>query len=266
VPAPRPSRLRRPPLALAAAAILVVLAGCGDGGGGAGGGDALDGRAFLSQAVTGRQLVPGTQVRLSFRDGQVHAHAGCNSLSGPYRLRDGRLAIGGGGGMVTTEIGCDPERHAQDEWLAAFLSSSPTVDLAGADLTLATPTATIRLLDRVVADPDRPLVGTTWRVDTVVVGEAASSVPEGSPVTLQLPDGATFRLVSRGCTEAAGTVEIAPRSLRFGAFAVDNIGCPPPWEHTLGVLRAGEVAYRIEAGRLTLEAPGIGVSAVAEPG
>lgn len=253
------------------AVLLLVLAACGDGNGnGAPGGSRsgpsdLDGRAFVSRSVTGHDLVAGTEIRLSFAGGQVSARAGCNSLGAPYDLRGGRLVVEGDG-MSTTDIGCDAARHAQDEWLAAFLLASPTVELAGDELSLASGTTTIQLGDREVVDPDRPLVGTAWRVDTVITGDAASSVPEGSVVVLELVDGTSFRATARGCTSAGGPVVVGDGALTFGDFAVDAIGCPPPWEATLEVLRAGEVSYRIDAARLTLDAGPVGISATAEAG
>ena len=53
--------------------------------------------------------------------------------------------------MTQTEIGCDPPRHDQDEWLSGFLTSSPTVTLSGNELTLTKDTTTIELVDREVA-------------------------------------------------------------------------------------------------------------------
>ena len=49
---------------------------------------------------------------------------------------------------ATTEMGCDPARHDQDDWLFAFLGSSPTVALGGDRLTLRSGTTAITLLDR----------------------------------------------------------------------------------------------------------------------
>ena len=41
-------------------------------------------------------------------------------------------------GLGSTEMGCDAERHAQDEWLEAFLVARPKLKLEGAKLTLST--------------------------------------------------------------------------------------------------------------------------------
>src|SRR5687767_13306695 len=85
----------------------------------------LDGRQFLSTHVTVGgapfALVPNTQIRLSFSDGtNLGGSAGCNIFGGTYVL-DGDRIVWTGGGM--TEMGCDDPRHAQDDWLTAFLAS-----------------------------------------------------------------------------------------------------------------------------------------------
>ena len=224
----------------------------------------LEGRSFISQNVAGHDLVPGTEIRLTFKDGNIGAQAGCNSLGAPYELKDNVLVIRAQG-MQMTEIGCDQPRHDQDDWLADFLMSSPTVELSRAALTLASGLTTIELRDREVVDPDRPLVGTTWRVDTVFSGDSASSVPERGDVTLEFPTDTTFRVSARDCTSASRTMVVEGDNITFDDFARARIACPAPWEETIAVLDVGEVAYSIDAGRLTIMAGDIGFGAIAEP-
>lgn len=244
-------------------ATALVLVACGSSGSdvqaGGGPGD-LDDRTFLSRSVEGHELLAGTQVRLTFSEGRLGAQAGCNHLSAPYRLDGGALDVSGEG-MAMTDMGCDPARHAQDEWLAEFLGSSPRADLDGDELVLTSPTATVRLLDREVADPDRALVGTLWQVDTVLTGDAASSVPDAATVTFQLPEPGVFRIAAEGCTSATGSASVDGSMITFGDFNLDAIGCPPPWAEVVEVLRSGEVGYSVEADRLTLEAGSLGFSA-----
>jgi heat shock protein HslJ len=244
----------------------LLLPACGDGSSDPSASDRpLDGRTFLSESVEGHALVPDTSLRLSFDDGQLSAQAGCNSLSGAYDVVDDRLTVPGDG-MITTDMGCDPERHAQDEWLAALLQDRPRVDLQGSSLTLTTADATLHLVDRTVADPDRPLVGTRWTVDTVLQGDAASSVPDDHPVTLALLDDGALTAASDGCTSVRVEVSIDSEEgvLHIGEVIVDAIGCPTPWDEAVQLLRAGRIEFDIEATRLTLTADDMGLSAVAE--
>jgi heat shock protein HslJ len=252
-------------LVLGACAAPEEISGVGPGDGEAP--PALDGRTFLSRSVSGHDLLPGTQIQLTFNDGNVGATAGCNSLGAPYSL-DGDTLVTEGTGMTQTEIGCDPMRHKQDEWLAVFLTSSPTVTLTANELKLTSGSTTIELLDREVADPDRPLVGTTWRVDTIIDGDAASSVPDDGDVTLRFPTEATFEASSEGCTSVSGEMTLGPQTISFGDVAVDDIACPSPWAETLDVIDGVETTYRIQAARLTIDALTIdagrkGIAAVA---
>jgi heat shock protein HslJ len=255
----------------AALALLVLLAACGPDevdtiGAGASPTDrppSLDARTFISRSVSGHQLVEGTEIRLTFKDGNLGAQAGCNSLGAPYSL-DGDRIVTDGTGMSMTEIGCDPPRHDQDEWLSGFLTSKPTYKLAGDDLTLRSGDVTIELRDREVVEPDRPLVRTTWRVDTILSGDSASSVPEGGHVTLEFPSETTFRATAKDCNTAEGTMTVARGTITFDEFTVTAIGCPSPWAETLKVLQAGETRYSIEADRLTIQADEDGIAAVAQ--
>ena len=241
---------------------LVLIGGCGSDAAGPGAGqDPLDGRVFIAQSVVGHETLPGTTIQLAFDRGQLRATAGCNSLGAPYRLTDDRLVVDGG--MTMTEIGCDPARHLQDQWLGDVLQGEPSVALDGPNLTVATRDSTLHLLDRTVADPDRPLVGTRWHVDTVLRDGVASSVPGYSRVTLEFGDDGTLVATSPGCTSARPTVTASERSLQFGAVTIDSIGCPPPWAATVELLRAGTATYMITGARLTITAADIGIAAIA---
>lgn len=228
------------------------------------------GRDFLSTGVTekgqSRPLVAGTRIRLSFTDdGRIMAGAGCNSMGGQAEVRDGRLVVAD---LATTEMGCDPDRHAQDEWLARFLTSKPKVELSGSELTLSGDSTEVRLRDREVADPDRPLRGTRWMVDTVIDGETASSVPEGADANIILGNDDDFG-GSTGCNQMGGTavVDEAAGTVAFRDVFATKIACDDDKmaleEAVLSVLD-GEVTYTIKADRLTLSHPngkGLGLHA-----
>jgi heat shock protein HslJ len=218
----------------------------------------IDGREFLSVRVmegdAERPLVEGTRIRLSFRDGDLGASAGCNSLGATYRM-DGDLLVVDGGTM--TEIGCDEALQAQDDWLFDFLASRPTLALSGSDLSLAGGGAVIELQDREVADPDRPLVGQTWTLDTIMGGEAASSVPGGVEATLDFAaDGSV--VVNAGCNFGEGRYAIEGDRIRFDGLALTDRACDgPPMlveAAVLDVLGADAIRIEIDADALMLTA------------
>ena len=158
---------------LVAAALLVVA--CGSRGAPSPAQASLESRTFLSTGVEGHDLVAGTHVRLSFKDGQVGINAGCNSMTDAYQIVDGRLVTTN---VASTAMGCEPPLMAQDQWVGAFIGGA-MLTLAGDTLTVQNGDTTMALKDRAVADPDRSLEGTRWVVDGIVAGDTVSSVPQG---------------------------------------------------------------------------------------
>ncbi|HLE89457.1 MAG TPA: META domain-containing protein [Candidatus Limnocylindria bacterium] len=216
----------------------------------------LDGRAFLSTAVTtngqAQDLVPGTRIRISFNDGQISISAGCNSMGGSYAVRDGQLLVAD---LSMTEMGCDPDRHAQDEWVSAFLGSRPSLTLTGNTIELASPGASITLLDREIADPDLPLVGPTWTVVSVISGDAVSSVPAGVVATITF--GADGQVgFDNGCNSGGGRYSATAGALKFSELVTTLRACEAAAgameAAVMQVLGAETVAYRIEAGTMDL--------------
>ncbi len=143
---------------LATAALLAVtLSGCGDeepttmaNDEAAGLSlDDLDGRAFASVRVDGRQLVDGTQIRLGFDGDAVQADAGCNHLFGTLAVEGDTLTASNMGG---TEMGCPDGLQDQDAWLSEFLSAGAEVVLDGDTLTLAKDGVVVELVEQEVPE------------------------------------------------------------------------------------------------------------------
>ncbi len=220
----------------------------------------LDGRSFLSVAVTEdgapRPLAPDTRIRLNFDGTNLGASAGCNQIGGTYELDGDRIVYTGG---AMTEMGCDPPRHAQDDWLVAFLGSGPTYALNGHDLVLTSGTTVVTLLDEEAADPDRPLVGTTWTLTTIFSGGpdgAAVSIPEGVVATLTFNEDGTVD-VHPGCNQGSGTYTVDGDTITFGDIAMTAMGCDDARGQVeadvVTVLGAATVQFAIDGAGLTLE-------------
>jgi heat shock protein HslJ len=249
-PSRRPGTVRSIPAALSFAGIVALLSACSVVGGGSPAPAArLDGRTFLSSSVTGRDLVPGTTVRLSFKDGQLGIEAGCNHMSGPYSVHDGRIRIES---MLTTEMGCEPRLMDQDTWVGQFVGGA-TAALEGNALTLANGGVSMLLTDRAVADPDRPLVGTRWVVDGVVSGDAVSSIPAGVEAALTFTSDRIA--VETACNNGGGPVTIEGPTFTAGPLALTKKACVPETAAVESAVLAtlnGQVGYTIEAARLRL--------------
>ena len=250
-------------LALAGTALAALLAACASGAAptptptGAGA-QALDGRTFLSVAVTDggadRPLVNGTRIRLDFRDGSLSASAGCNTMGARYHIDGGRLIVEQ---LSTTDMGCPPALGTQDAWLAQLLGAGPTINLDGNALDLAAGSTTIHLMDRRVADPDRPLVGQAWTLESIIAGDAVSSVPSDVRATLAFNADGTLTVFT-GCnqgganwSQAGGTLVVTDLVLTKKACA----GSAGQLEAVVvGVLSAGTIDLAIVADSLTLQA------------
>ena len=211
-----------------------------------------------------RPLVPGTRIRLDFQnDGRLGVAAGCNTVGATYRIEAGKLNTSD---AATTEIGCPQPGQAQDEWVFAFVLSGPAATLSGNELTLTQGDLVGRFLDREVADPDRPLVGTTWVVSTILSRDLASSVPAGILATLAFSDDGRMT-VSTGCNTGGGTYTVDGANMSFGPIALTKRACrgaaaemEPAIVATLG---ADRLAYEIEATTLSLRSAGAGLDLTA---
>lgn len=243
--------------------LLAVAGGCASRGPepGAGSGDPQlpEEREFLSTAVRDggkpRELASESPIRLTFDHGELRAQAGCNTLLGRARLDDGRLVVDD---LGSTEMACEPPLMKQDKWLADFLGGKPRWQLDGENLTLSGGGTEIRLTDRRTAEPDRPLRGTRWNLDTLIDGSTASSLPRGASAWLEVSkDGRISG--SSGCNTFGGKATVDGSRVRIGGLAVTRKACGGAKDEVeravLAVLEADGLRYRIESGRLTLETP-----------
>ncbi len=207
-------------------------------------------------------LVDGTRVRLAFADGRLSASAGCNTIGWTYQVDGDTLVLEGG---AMTEMGCDPDLHAQDEWLSAFLSSRPTVAASGNDLVLTSGDTVMDLLDAEAAEPDLALQGPLWTVDSIITGDAVSSIPGGATATIRFAADGTVE-VETGCNSGSGSYEADEDTIRFTDLAVTEMACDGDAgaleAAVLLVLGADELGYTIDASRMTLMAGDNGLGLV----
>ncbi len=236
-------------------ALLLVGAACGGGGVTADRSlrDRLTGRSFVSEAVTGRQLVMGTRVALSFDDAGVGAQAGCNSMFGPYDLDGTTMHVSM---LGQTERGCESPLLAQDDWLRAFLLASPSLALNDPKLVMTTSDATITLVDRKLAFPDKPLVDTSWLGNGFSDGMVARVGPGSTDVTLQLDtNGHVF--INTSCQHGTGSFIATATTVTFNELTYDIAGCSDGTFQATSdevklVLDGTPVTYVIKEGALTV--------------
>lgn len=220
--------------------------------------DTLRGRTFLSTAVTEngkpRTLVQGTKVSLWFSDdGRLVANAGCNSMQGAVNTSDGKIAVKD---LSMTEMGCDGPRHAQDDWLAKLLNGSPGWRVEADTLTVSSGTATLTLIDRKTAEPNKPLEGTTWQLSSVIDGEVASHQSGSEKAYLKFSGGQVTG--STGCNNLSGTATVSGDKITFGPIGTTRKACAGDLtsiEQSLLRGLKGAVTFKIDSSTLSLRHP-----------
>jgi heat shock protein HslJ len=241
--------------AVLASTLLIGACGSTDDPAGDTSGLDLTGRTFIGDQVTQDDepypLVKGSQIRLTFDEDTIGASAGCNTLGGDASWADGTLVVDT---LAGTEMGCDQALMDQDTWLADLLTSTPTLLLADDTLTLTSGGTVVVLSDEEVVVPDASLTGTAWVLDSIITGDAASSVPEGVQSTLQLkPSGLAF--AELGCNTGRGGYQVDGSTITFEPMATTRMACEETAmsveDAVLAVLQ-GDVGFSIDGESLVL--------------
>lgn len=238
-------------------ALLGLLAGCGSQGDTDGGLRPAASRPS-TYVVTGvtvkgerRDLVPGTEIRLRLEDGRLTLTAGCNTMSGRYRLDGSRMTVGA---LQMTEMGCDRARMDQDTWVGG-LFARPVQFTPGPDGAVISGETVLALADREQVAPDKPLVGTKWRLDTDYPRGFPVSVPDRISAWIHFDRHGRFRF-DDGCNEGGGRASVHGDRITARMVAVTLVLCRGPnLPDFYGVL-SGTSTYAIEGRSLTITAGG----------
>jgi heat shock protein HslJ len=214
--------------------------------------DDLDGHTYLATSAEGQTLVPDAEVRLSFVDGFLNVHGGCNSINGAYEVADGTITWADE--PFGTLIGCEAELQAQDEWLTALFADGAEASLDGEALTLTADDVTLELEQAEDVDEQAAgnvLEGTIWLLSAIDGEERPGGV---EAPTLQI-DTESRALVFTGCNNGSAAVTVAPDTLTFEPLVLTRVAC----EGETGEVEAaqtavldGEVAYELDGETLTL--------------
>jgi len=244
---------------LLAVPLLVVLAACGQRPAGDPAGapapDPLRGKTFLATAVTedGRPRALVAELSIQFTDdGRVIARGGCNMMQGAVDTSAGKIVVNGG--LASTEMGCAPELHDQDRFVAGVLDGAPSWRLADDKLTITAGSTVVELAPRELVHPDRDLVGTTWVLDTVVDGQVASSTPAGAPPVTLVFDGSKVT-ADTGCNGVSTDYTVSGDTITFDLAMTTKMACAPEimrGEDAVVDALQGKARYEITADRLSL--------------
>jgi heat shock protein HslJ len=246
-------------LAVMAAALALPLTACGNEAGADGTGGSLKGRSFLSTSVTedgkAKQLAASTRVQFQFTDdGRLIADAGCNMMQAPVSTDGGKLAVKD---LATTEMGCDAPRHAQDSWLAAVLQQKPTWKLDANQLNVTAGKTSLVLQDKAVTQPELPLDGTKWTLESLINGETASHPTGAEKAHLTIRGERVTG--STGCNDLQGIVSRTGDKLTFGEIATTARACSGDagaLEKAILTVLQRQLTFAIKVNRLSLRGTG----------
>ncbi|MFC4126956.1 META domain-containing protein [Nocardia rhizosphaerae] len=240
---------------LVLAVTAAALTGCGSGGEEPSGPAATPmGHTYISTEVIGGAIPGGGPMTLTFAEGRVSANSGCNTASGAVDLSE--QVLHPTAPLAATMMACPGERGDADAWQIGFLESDPRWRLDGDRLILTGETVTVHLTDKKVLTPDKPLLGTTWVVTTLISQEAqvrSTTLDEVGP-HLTIGEGGTVTGMA-GCNQLSGTAGIGPGDAVNFAVATTKMMCAPEvMEVENDVLRAldGTTTATVDADQLTL--------------
>ncbi|MEX1209199.1 MAG: META domain-containing protein [Acidimicrobiia bacterium] len=194
-------------------------------------------------------LVEGYPVTFRVEDDQADGTAACNQYGGRVILDGNTVSFPDG--FFQTEMACvDPGVMELEAAFLAALSRVTGSAAGGGELRLSGDGVDLRFI-AVEPEPDAALIGTLWHLDTLIEGDAASTV--ASPATLHIDDQGKVT-GSTGCNSMSGTYQAATG---FSPLATTKIACDPSvmdQESLLLAVLGGDPILTIEGSTLTVTA------------
>ncbi len=206
-------------------------------------------------------ILTGSPITMTIDNNQIGGRAACNTYGGTIDIDGASVTISA---LSMTEMGCDQSVMAAE---AAYIEA--LADVTGAessDAELRLNGESVELTYSLVPPvADAELTGTTWILDTLISGDAASSVA-GDPATLEFTDDGTFA-GGTGCRGFDASYAADGTQVAVSDFANDDRGCAeelvPQDEHVLEVLANG-FSVAIDGNRLTLMNGALGLGYTAQ--
>jgi heat shock protein HslJ len=199
-------------------------------------------------------IVADHPITLTIDGSSIGGTAACNGYGGRLEATGGGVKIRD---LAWTAMACMPDEvMAAEAAYTQALGAVRSIRRDGDQLVLEGAGLELRF-DPLPEPPTADLVGTTWTLDTLFIGDVAAA-PMGEPATLELRDDGTFS-GSTGCRSFDGEWIEQGAQLLATTFAMDDRACPAELadqdSHVVSVIGDGFVPS-IEDGLLTLLDPG----------
>ena len=213
-------------------------------------------------------FVPNAEPTIDFTDDgrSFGGSTGCNSIFGDYTIAGGTIGFGGIG---QTEMACEEPLMRQEANVIRALQDASVYTVENGILTIGQlGGSALQFQDRAVAFPDKELTGTLWLGDTLITGQAASTIAPGSSITMQIDANASEATGNLSCNSYTASVEWDRTQLTFGQMSFTEMACVGDGimeqeQFVLSVLQ-GELQFDIDGDRLIVTAAngdGIGFAA-----
>ena len=208
-----------------------------------------------SGSVNGAEIpiVDDHPITLTIEGAEIGGTAACNSYGGRLTVTDGRLEIRD---LGMTAMGCEEPAMAAEAAYTAALTAVESIGGEGGELVMSGPDVELRF-SALAAPPTAELVDTVWVLETLFVGDVASS-PLGEPATLELRSDGTF-IGSTGCRSFSGEWHEQGEQIIAPSWGMDDQECPADLSqqdgHVVSVIGDGFVPSVVED-LLTLTDPG----------
>ena len=246
--------------ATAAILLVLLLAACARFGPGAGasvqpspdGPPNVDGAWVLTSGTSAGQAITvpdNYRVTMTFTDGDQVGGQACNHYGGTYDLRDdGTISFSA---MSMTEMACEEPMMTVEAAYHAALAAVTRVERSGDVLTLSGDGAELAF-ELVPPVPDAALQDTEWTLESLIQGDAVSSVSEGG--WLQLNADGTLS-GSTGCRDFDGSYVVTGDTVAITQLSTTDQACTGLVEaqdrHVIEVIEGGFMVA-IDGDRLTL--------------
>jgi len=192
-------------------------------------------------------------ITLTIDGSEIGGSAACNGYGARLTVTDGKLKIRD---MAMTAMGCEEPAMTAEAAYTAALAAVDSIGGDGDELVLAGPHVELRF-SALAAPPTMELIDTVWVLETLFVGDVATSTL-GEPATLEIRSDGTLA-GSTGCRTFTGMWVEQGEQIVATTLAMDGAECPVDLARQDGQLVAviGDgFVPTVQASLLTLTDPG----------
>ena len=126
--------------------------------------------------------------------------------------------------LYATEMGCDTDLMAQDDWFVQFFTNGPTVAFDGTSLTLSNDDVVLTFQNEAVVNPDQDIQAGIWEFDTFIDGALATTYNLERYPTAEFKSSGELAIFT-GCNDGIGTYTQSGDELSFSVSQYTEMWC-----------------------------------------